>query len=78
MLIGSGRQFLTDVIEPQDLVTHLRQAEYYQDWAKVNRIQELIATEQRKYDFVQPNLNSLVDVPAKAFGQWLSEHWGAQ
>lgn len=76
MLIVSGPQFLTDIIEPEDLVTHLRQAEYYQDRAKINRIQELIATEQGRYDFAQPNLNALVDVTPKAFGQWLREHWG--
>jgi hypothetical protein len=73
-----GALFSTDIIEPRDLQAHLDTAIYYQDWAKVNRIQELMATEQRRYDFEQPNLNALVDVTPMSFWDWLREHWGAQ
>lgn len=46
-----------------------------QDYAKVDRVQELIATEQRRYDFTNPNLNSLVDIQPKPFWEWLTENW---
>ena len=78
VLIDSGALFSTDIIEPGDLAAHLQHATYYQDWIKVNRIQELIATEQRRYDFVQPNLNALVNVTPTPFWDWLRAHWGAQ
>jgi hypothetical protein len=69
--------FVTAVIEPQDLAAHLQHATYYQDYAKVARIQELIATEQRRYDFATPNLNPLVPhVEPVSFGNWLSTQWG--
>lgn len=73
-----GAVFSTDIIEPGDLAAHLQHATYYQDWIKVNRIQELIATEQRRYDFVQPNLNALVNVTPTPFWDWLKSQWGGQ
>lgn len=76
--VKGGALFSTDIIEPRDLQAHLDQAIYYQDYAKVNRIQELIATEQRRYDYEQPNLNALVDVTPMSFWDWLREHWAAQ
>lgn len=60
------------VIEPGDLRAHLEHATYYQEWAKVARVQELMATEQRRYDFTQPNLNQLVNVVPMTFWNWLS------
>lgn len=76
--VKGGALFSTDIIEPEDLAAHLQHATYYQDWIKVNRIQELIATEQRRYDFVNPNLNALVNVAPTPFWDWLRAHWGAQ
>ncbi|TVY84042.1 Oxidoreductase swnR [Lachnellula suecica] len=68
--------FSTDVIEPQDLAAHLQHATYYHDYPKMARIQELIATEQRRYDFAAPNLNTLVAVQPVSFWDWLSAEWG--
>lgn len=76
MLTCAVQMFSTDVIEPQDLAAHLQHAAYYQDYAKVARIQELIATEQRRYDFEDPNLNPLVNVQPISFWNWLSAQWG--
>ena len=76
MLTKVGAMFSTDIIEPGDLASHLQHATYYQDWIKVHRIQELIATESRRYDFVQPNLNTLVNVTPITFWDWLQGHWG--
>jgi hypothetical protein len=71
--------FSTDVIEPQDLAAHLQHATYYQDYAKVARIQELIATGQRRYDFATPNLNSLVPhIEPVSFWNWLTTQWGTK
>lgn len=66
----------TDIIEPRDLDAHLQHATYYQDYPKVARIQELIATEQRRYDFASPNLNQAVNVQPVAFWDWLNAQWG--
>ncbi|TVY41587.1 Oxidoreductase [Lachnellula subtilissima] len=77
MLTCTVPMFSTDVIEPRDLVAHLQHATYYQDYAKVARFQELIATEQRRYDFENPNLNPLVNVQPVSFWNWLSAQWGA-
>lgn len=68
--------FSTDVIEPQDLAAHLQEATYYHEYAKLARIQELIATERRRYDFENPNLNPLVNVQPISFWSWLSGQWG--
>jgi hypothetical protein len=76
VLTDSGAPFSVDIIEPEHLTAHLQHATYYQDWIKVSRIQELIATEQRRYDFVSPNLNALVDVTPMTFWDWLKAHWG--
>jgi hypothetical protein len=70
--------FTTEVIQARDLPAHLEHATYYQDYAKVGRIQELIATEQRRYDFNQANLNALVNITPTNFWDWLRAHWGAQ
>jgi len=72
----AGTPFETDVIQARDLTTHLDHASYYQDYSKVARIQELIATEQRRYDFTQPNLNALVNVVPTSFWNWLHSVWG--
>jgi hypothetical protein len=76
MLTFEVEMFSTDVIEPQDLAAHLQHATYYQDYAKVARIQELIATERRRYDFDNPTLNQLVNVQPISFWSWLSAQWG--
>jgi len=68
--------FSTEIIEARDLSANLEYATYHQDWVKVNRIQELIATEQRRYDFEAPNLNALVDITPEPFWDWLIAHWG--
>jgi hypothetical protein len=70
-----GAQFSTDVIKAKDLNQHLDYAVYHQDYAKEAHIRELIATEQRRYDFTNPNLNNLVDVQPKSFWDWLTENW---
>ena len=78
LLTFSGALFSTDVIQARDLPAHLQHATYYQDYAKASRIQELIATEQRRYDFTQPNLNPLVNVVPTSFWDWISAHWAVQ
>ena len=72
-----GEAFSAAIIKARDLNTHLEHATYYQDYAKVARFQELIATEQRRYDFSTPNLNQLVaqTVRPVSFWDWLSEEW---
>lgn len=70
-----GAQFSTDVIKARDLNAHLDHAHDIQDFDKVDRIQELIATEQKRYDFTNPNLNDLVDVQPISFWSWLADHW---
>jgi hypothetical protein len=70
-----GAQFSTDVISARDLNAHLDHAHDIQDAGKVYRMQELIATEQKRYDFMNPNLNSLVDVQPIPFWSWLAEQW---
>jgi len=56
---------------------HLDQAIYYQDYYKANKIQELMATEQKRYDFDRPNLNEMVNVTPETFWDWLRTQWGA-
>ncbi|KAH8599180.1 isoflavone reductase family protein-like protein [Bisporella sp. PMI_857] len=77
--IKGGALFSTDIIEARDLQLHLEQAIYYQDVYKTNKIHELMATEQRRYDFEQPNLNELVTInpPPESFWDWLRSQWGA-
>ena len=70
-----GVEFSTDVIKARDLNAHLDHASYVQDFLKVDRMQELIATEQRRYDFTNPNLNNLVDIQPISFWGWLSDQW---
>ncbi|KIN05774.1 hypothetical protein OIDMADRAFT_114058 [Oidiodendron maius Zn] len=70
-----GAQFSTDVIRARDLNQHLDYAVYHQDYAREARVRELIATEQRRYDFTNPNLNSLVDIQPQSFWNWLTETW---
>lgn len=71
-----GSQFNTEIIQAKDLQSHLDFAVYYQDHTKAARIQELIATEQRRYDFREPNLNALVNVVPTSFWDWLHNNWG--
>ncbi|RDW81938.1 NAD(P)-binding protein-12 [Coleophoma cylindrospora] len=73
-----GVQFATTTIPANDLQAHLNYATYYDDWAEVARLNELIATEQRRYDFSSPNLNALVNVQPISFWNWLCYHWGSQ
>lgn len=73
--IGS---FATTIIAAPELPANLQEAVYYQDHAKVSRLQELMATEQRRYDFSQVNLNPLADFQPISFWQWLSTHWALQ
>jgi hypothetical protein len=63
------------VIKAGDLPAHIEHATYYQDWAKVARMQELVATEKRRYDFTFANLNALVNVVPTNFEDWLRTHW---
>ncbi|QSZ33096.1 hypothetical protein DSL72_002681 [Monilinia vaccinii-corymbosi] len=73
-----GQPFATTVIAAPTLSASLEKAVYYQDHAKVARIQELMATEQRRYDFPQVNLNPLVNFQPISFWEWLSTHWASQ
>ncbi|PQE25475.1 isoflavone reductase protein [Rutstroemia sp. NJR-2017a BBW] len=74
---GQG-PFVTTRYTPGQLSAYLQQAIIYQDYAQATRLQELIATEQRRYDFSLANLNALVDVQPISFWNWLSSHWGFQ
>ncbi|ESZ93789.1 hypothetical protein SBOR_5845 [Sclerotinia borealis F-4128] len=69
------RQFSTTLLAASALPANLQEAAYYQDHAKAGRMQELMATEQRRYDFSQVNLNPLVDFQPISFWEWLSAHW---
>lgn len=71
-----GQLFYTEVIQTKYLNAHLEHAIQSQDYAKAAHIQELAATEQRRYDFTQPNLNALVNVVPEMFGDWLRNQWG--
>lgn len=70
--------FATTTYTPGQLSAQLQLAITYQDYAQVTRLQELIATEQKRYDFSQANLNALVDVQPISFWNWLSSHWAVQ
>ncbi|KAJ8062416.1 hypothetical protein OCU04_008957 [Sclerotinia nivalis] len=73
-----GQPFATTIIAAPALAANIQEAAYYQDHAKVSRIQELIATEQRRYDFSQVNLNALVNFQPISFWDWLRTHWAPQ
>lgn len=76
--INIARQSIRNRHYPsRDLQAHLDHATFYQDYAKLGRIQELMATEQRRYDFEAPNLNAMVDVTPISFWDWLRNEWGA-
>lgn len=77
MLIKLGNLFSTDIIQARDLQAHLDNAIYYQDLYRANRIQELMATEQRRYDFERPNLNAMVNIVPERFYDWLTAQWVA-
>jgi len=76
-LIRSGAEFSTSIIQVGDLQAHIDHATYYQDYIKVGRMQELMATSERRYDFESPNLNALVNVTPTPFWDWLHTEWGA-
>ncbi|KUJ18018.1 NAD(P)-binding protein [Mollisia scopiformis] len=71
-----GATFFAEVIAAGDLNAHLEYATFQSDFAKVARMHELIATEQRRYDFRSPNLNALVPIVPETFWDWLRTHWG--
>ncbi|KAF7883444.1 uncharacterized protein EAF02_005364 [Botrytis sinoallii] len=73
-----GQQFVTTIIVAPELAANIQEAAYYQDSARVNRLQELSATEERRYDSSQVNLNSLVNVQTVSFWDWLRTHWAPQ
>ncbi|RFU26236.1 hypothetical protein B7463_g10105, partial [Scytalidium lignicola] len=75
--IKGGAEFSTETIEPQYLIDHLGYATYYEDTnpERVRVIQELMATEQGRYDFAVVNLNPLVNVQPMAFWDWLVANW---
>ncbi|TGO84549.1 hypothetical protein BPOR_0492g00040 [Botrytis porri] len=70
-----GQPFTTTVIAAPELAANIQEAAYYQDHAKVGRLQELSVTEERRYDFSQINLNSLVNIQPVSFWDWLRTHW---
>ncbi|KAH8808065.1 isoflavone reductase family protein-like protein [Xylogone sp. PMI_703] len=75
--IKGGVEFSTEVIAPEYLGDHLNYAMYYEDTnpERVKTIQELIATEQGRYDFEVADLNLLVNVQPVAFWDWLVANW---
>jgi hypothetical protein len=72
-----GTTFVSESIVPTNLQQHIDYATYCQDFAQVARIYELVATEQRRYDFTAPNLNQMVGVVPMTFWAWLNSHWAA-
>lgn len=48
------------------------------DWAQVVRLQNLIATTEHRYDFVNPPLNNMVEFAPVGFAVWLKEAWEEQ
>ncbi|KAF5875097.1 putative isoflavone reductase family protein [Botrytis fragariae] len=73
-----GQPFATTIIAAPELAANIQEAAYYQDSARVGRLQELSATEERRYDFSQVNLNSLVNIQPVSFWDWLRTHWVPQ
>ena len=45
------------------------------DWTQVLRVQNLIATCENRYDFVNPLLNNMVEFAPVGFGLWLKQAW---
>jgi hypothetical protein len=72
-----GITFESESIHPTNVQQHIDYAAYCQDYAKVARMHEIVATEQRRYDFTEPNLNQRVDIVPVTFWEWLSTHWAA-
>ncbi|TGO67158.1 hypothetical protein BOTNAR_0047g00260 [Botryotinia narcissicola] len=70
-----GQPFPTTIIVAPELEANIQEAAYYQDSARVGRLQDLSATEERRYDFSQVNLNSLVNIQPVSFWDWLRTHW---
>ncbi|KAK6597839.1 isoflavone reductase [Botrytis cinerea] len=73
-----AQRFATTIIAAPALTANIQEAAYYQDYARVGRLQELSATEERRYDFSQVNLNSLVNIQPVSFWNWLRTHWAPQ
>ncbi|KAF7953077.1 hypothetical protein EAE96_006296 [Botrytis aclada] len=73
-----GQPFATTVIATPELASRIQEAAYYQDSARVDRLQELSVTAERRYDFSQGNLNSLVNIQPISFWDWLRTHWAPQ
>lgn len=78
MLTRRAEPFATTIIVAPELEANIQEAAYYQDSARVGRLQELSATEERRYDFSQVNLNSLVSIQPVSFWDWLRTHWTPQ
>lgn len=76
-----GTQFRTAVYDWNQLAPHLVHAMSEEDWAKARRMQALIATAERRYDYSSTtsgsheNLNELMDVEPTTFWEWLNEEW---
>jgi hypothetical protein len=77
-MLTKAAELATNIIQAKDLRAHFDEATYYQDFGKVARIYELMATEQRRYDFSYPNLNGRVNFVPTSFRNWLHQNWGAQ
>ncbi|KAG9242900.1 isoflavone reductase family protein-like protein [Calycina marina] len=73
--VRGGGLFSTDIIDARHLQSLLETANYCQDFFKANRMHELMATEQRRYDFEHPNLNGMVNVVPVSFYDWLVSQW---
>lgn len=77
-MLTRAERFATTIIAAPALTANIQEAAYYQDYARVGRLQELSATEERRYDFSQVNLNSLVNIQPVSFWNWLRTHWAPQ
>ncbi len=63
---------------PNELTEHLQYALASDDHLRVLRLQALVATANRHYDFSQPTLNQQVagQVTPVTFRDWLARNWG--
>ena len=73
-----GRSFETVLHNPLTLNHALSIAASAQDWAKVARVQSLLATTEGQYDYLAAPLNNMVDFAPVPFATWLGEAWKGQ
>jgi len=67
--------FQKSIRTPSSLQSNLSYAAVTGDVPQQWRLHHLIAAANGRYDFDDPNLNSMVDFQPKGFREWLYETW---